>query len=74
MRGNVQCVLHSRAQFEAGVIDALKAAFRHRATTDSPIDKSSWHGGKEMRLQKEVERVNPRDVLEEAGLGQYRFR
>jgi glycerol-3-phosphate dehydrogenase len=57
VRGNLQSVMYSRAQFEAGEIDTLKAAFGQRAAIVSPIDNARGAEGKnavkELRLKKE---------------------
>jgi glycerol-3-phosphate dehydrogenase len=56
-RGSVQTVMYSRAQFEAGEIDTLRAAFEQRAAFVSPIDNGRGteekNVAKELRLKKE---------------------
>jgi glycerol-3-phosphate dehydrogenase len=56
-RGKVQSVMYSRAQFEAGEIDMLRAAFGQKAAVVSPIDNARGMEGtnvvKELRLRKE---------------------
>jgi glycerol-3-phosphate dehydrogenase len=82
--GKVQSVMYSRAQFEAGEIDMLRAAFGQKAAIVSPVDVARGTEGKNLvRLRREnvqallkelpgYESVHPKDleyVLEEAGLG-----
>ena len=56
-RGSIQTVMYSRAQFEAGEIDTLRAAFEQRAAFVSPIDNGRGteekNVAKELRLKKE---------------------
>jgi glycerol-3-phosphate dehydrogenase len=53
----VQSVMYSRAQFEAGEIDMLSAAFEQRAAVVSPVDNARATEGKNVvedpRLKKE---------------------
>lgn len=79
-RGKAQNVMYSRAQFEAGEIDMLRAAFAQRATVVSPVNNARAEG---LRLEKAdvwsllkelpgYEGIRSKDldyVLEEAGLG-----
>lgn len=64
-RGKGQSVMYSRAQFEAGEIDMLRAAFGQRAAVISPVNNARGTEGnnavEELRLEKE----NVRALLKE---------
>ena len=63
--GKVQSVMYSRAQFEAGEIDMLRAAFAQRATVVSPINNARGTEGKNVVEELRLEKADVGSLLKE---------
>ena len=63
--GKVQSVTYSRAQFEAGEIDILRAAFWQRAAVISPVDQSRNMGGKNFTEAARLKKTDVQPLLKE---------
>jgi glycerol-3-phosphate dehydrogenase len=63
--GKVQSVMYSRAQFEAGEIDLLRAAFAQRATVISSINNARGTEGKNMAEGLRLEKADVGSLLKE---------
>jgi glycerol-3-phosphate dehydrogenase len=63
--GKVQSVMYSRAQFEAGEIDMLRAAFAQKAAIVSPVDIARGTEGNNLVQELRLRRENVQALLKE---------